>query len=375
MNEKEILATLALTRINYFHLAGIRQLYEAAGSAAAIVENRSHIRDIVPDVSPKMLEGLSDIETVMPRAEAELRYCQQYGIQILTLNDPLYPRRLRECDDAPLLLFYKGTADLNQQRIVNIVGTRHCTVYGQDLVRRFIEGLKQWSPQVLIVSGLAYGVDICAHRNALQQGYETVGVLAHGLDDLYPPRHRETANQMICQGGLLTEHFTQTNADKINFVRRNRIVAGMSDACVVVESAAKGGSLITARLSRDYNRDTFAFPGPVGAPYSEGCNHLIRDNQAGLITSAEDFVMAMGWQDDATLSAAQQQGIERQLFPQLNETEARIVAALQKQNDQQINLLTVRTDLPISKLTATLFELEMKGVVKTFAGGIYHLLN
>ena len=375
MNEKEILCTLALTRINYFNLAGIRQLYEAAGSATAIVENLANIRDIIPDASPKMLDGLQDIHTMMPRAEAELRYCQQYGIQILTLNDPHYPSRLRECDDAPILLFYKGTADLNQQRVINIVGTRHCTAYGQDLVRRFMESLKQLSPRVLIVSGLAYGIDISAHRNALQQGYETVGVLAHGLDDLYPSRHRETANQMLCQGGLLTEHFTRTNADKINFVRRNRIVAGLSDACIVVESAAKGGSLITARLSRDYNRDTFAFPGPVGAPYSEGCNHLIRDNQAGLITSAEDFVMAMGWQDDTTLMAAQQQGIERQLFPQLNETENRIVAALQKQNDQQINLLSVRTDLPISKLTSTLFELEMKGVVKTLAGGVYHLFG
>lgn len=375
MSEKEILATLALTRINYFNLAGIRQLYEAAGSATAIVENRNNIRDIIPDAAPKMLEGLRDISVVMPRAEAELRYCRQYGIQTLTLSDPLYPARLRECTDAPLLLFYKGTADLNQQRVINIVGTRHCTVYGQDLVRRFIEELKQLSPLVLIISGLAYGIDICAHRNALRQGYETVGVLAHGLDDLYPPRHRETASQMTRQGGLLTEHFTQTNADKINFVRRNRIVAGMSDASIVVESAAKGGSLITARLSRDYNRDTFAFPGPVGAPYSEGCNHLIRDNQAALITSAEDFVKAMGWQDDATLMTAQQQGIERQLFPHLNETEALVVAALQKQNDQQINLLSVRTNLPVSRLTSTLFELEMKGIVRTLAGGIYHLLS
>ena len=200
MSEKEILAALALTRINYFHLAGIRQLYEALGSATAIVENIPNIRDIIPDISSKMMEGLRDVNTVMPRAEAELTYCQQHGIQPLVLNDPLYPHRLRECDDAPLVLFYKGTADLNQQRVINIVGTRHCTVYGQDLVHRFIEDLKSMCPRVLIVSGMAYGVDICAHRNALLQGYETVAVLAHGLDDLYPPRHRETANQMIHQG-------------------------------------------------------------------------------------------------------------------------------------------------------------------------------
>ncbi len=375
MTEKEIISTLALTRINYFQLAGLRLLYDTVGSATVIVENYADVRDIIPDASPRLLEALRDIPVVMRRAEEEFNYCQQHGIQILTLNDGLYPRRLRECDDAPLLLFYKGTADLNQQRVINIVGTRHVTVYGQDLVRRFIQELKQLCPQVLIVSGLAYGVDICAHRNALQQGYETVGVLAHGLDDLYPPRHRETASQMVRQGGLLTEHFTKTNADKLNFVRRNRIVAGMSDAAIIVESAAKGGSLITARLSRDYNRDTFAFPGPVGAPYSEGCNRLIRDHQAMLITSAEDFVTAMGWQDDATLSSARQQGIERQLFPQLNETETLIVNALSRNNDQQINMLAVGTNLSVGTLTAVLFELELKGVVKTLAGGIYHLLG
>jgi DNA processing protein len=375
MTEKEIISTLALTRINYFQLAGLRLLYDTVGSATVIVENYADVRDIIPDASPRLLEALRDIPVVMQRAEEEYNYSQQHGIQILTLNDGLYPRRLRECDDAPLLLFYKGTADLNQQRVINIVGTRHVTVYGQDLVRHFIQELKQLCPQVLIVSGLAYGVDICAHRNALQQGYETVGVLAHGLDDLYPPRHRETASQMVRQGGLLTEHFTKTNADKLNFVRRNRIVAGMSDAAIIVESAAKGGSLITARLSRDYNRDTFAFPGPVGAPYSEGCNRLIRDHQAMLITSAEDFVTAMGWQDDAALSSARQQGIERQLFPQLNETETLIVNALSRNNDQQINMLAVGTNLSVGTLTAVLFELELKGVVKTLAGGIYHLLG
>ena len=375
MSEQEIRCTLALTRINYFNLAGLRLLYDRLGSAQAVVENSSHIRDIIPEASPRLVEGLATIGQVMPRVDAEMDYCLQHGIMPLPLADTLYPQRLRECDDAPLLLFYKGTADLNQQRVVNIVGTRHCTAYGQDLVRHFIEDLKQLCPRVLIVSGLAYGVDICAHRQALLQGFETVGVLAHGLDDLYPSRHRETANQMTCQGGLLTEHFTRTNADKMNFVRRNRIVAGLSDAAIIVESAAKGGSLITARLSRGYNRDTFAFPGPVGAPYSEGCNHLIRDNQAALITSAEDFVNAMGWNDDAALQQAQRQGIERQLFPQLSETEQLVVAALSQQNDQQINLLSVHTDLSIARLASTLFELEMKGVVKNMAGGTYHLLQ
>ena len=179
---------------------------------------------------------------------------------------------------------------------------------------------------------------------------------------------------MLQQGGLLTEFFTQTNADKVNFVRRNRIVAGMSDACVLVESAAHGGGLITARLARDYNRDVFAFPGRVGDAYSEGCNNLIRDNGAMLLTSAADLVNAMGWTDDATLMKAQRQGIERQLFPMLSAEEKRVVDALSAQNDLPMNMLTVRTNLPVARLAALLFELEMKGVVKTMAGGCYHLM-
>lgn len=179
---------------------------------------------------------------------------------------------------------------------------------------------------------------------------------------------------MLQQGGLLTEFLTGTNADKVNFVRRNRIVAGLSDACLLVESAAHGGGLITARLARDYNRDVFAFPGSVGLPYSEGCNNLIRDNAAGLITGASDFVKAMGWEDERQLCTAQQQGIARQLFPDLTADEQLVVTQLQHTNDLQINILTVRSGLPVSRLTALLFSLEMKGVVKTLAGGVCHLL-
>ena len=196
------------------------------------------------------------------------------------MNDERYPQRLKDCDDAPLMLFYKGNANLNQQRVINIVGTRHCTIYGQDIIRRFTADMKSLCPDTIIISGLAYGVDINAHRQALTNGMETVGVLAHGLDYLYPTAHRETATEMLRQGGLATEFMTGTNADKMNFVRRNRIVAGLADATIVVESASKGGSLITANLASDYNRDVFAFPGNVGAPYSMGTNNLIRDNKA-----------------------------------------------------------------------------------------------
>lgn len=371
----EVIAAMTLMRINYFSLSGLTLMYRELGNAQTIIEHHANIRDIFPDASEKLVNGLRNIDEAKARAEAELEFCQKHGILPLPMNDEHYPARLRECDDAPLMLFYRGNADLNQQRVINIVGTRHCTAYGKDVISRFVRDLKSICPQLLIVSGLAYGVDINAHRAALENGYETVGVLAHGLDQIYPPRHRETAVKMISQGGLLTEFFTQTNADKVNFVRRNRIVAGMSDACILVESAARGGGLITARLSRDYNRDVFAFPGRVGDEYSEGCNNLIRNNGAALITSAQDFVEAMGWITDAQLNEARQKGIERQLFPSLSPEEMQIVGALQKQNDQQINMLSVTSNLPVARLTAILFELELKGVVKVLAGGTYHLLG
>jgi DNA processing protein len=371
----EVIAAMTLMRINYFSLSGLTLMYRELGNAQTIIEHHANIRDIFPDTSEKLVNGLRNIDEAKARAEAEMEFCQKHGILPLPMNDEHYPARLRECDDAPLMLFYRGNADLNQQRVINIVGTRHCTVYGKDVISRFVRDLKSLCPQLLIVSGLAYGVDINAHRAALENGYETVGVLAHGLDQIYPHRHRETAVKMISQGGLLTEFFTQTNADKVNFVRRNRIVAGMSDACILVESAARGGGLITARLSRDYNRDVFAFPGRVGDEYSEGCNNLIRNNGAALITSAQDFVEAMGWITDAQLNEARQKGIERQLFPSLSPEEMQIVGALQKQNDQQINMLSVTSNLPVARLTAILFELELKGVVKVLAGGTYHLLG
>jgi len=375
MDQQEILNTIVLTRLNYFSLAGLLELYRKVGSATTIIENKEHIKDILPDASPRLIEALKNTDEARRRAEVELEYDLRYGIKPICMNDDRYPQRLLECDDAPLMLFYKGNANLNQQRVINIVGTRRCTPYGADLIRRFVTDLKQLCPQVLIVSGLAYGVDIVAHRQALDKGYETVAVLAHGLDDLYPSRHRETALRMLEQGGLLTEFLTQTNADKINFVRRNRIVAGMSDACILIESAAKGGGLITCEISQAYGRDVFTFPGRIGDAYSEGCNNLIRNNGATLITSAADFVKDMGWQDDATLMRAKQQGIERSLFPDLSSEEQAIVDVLSCNNDLQINMISVQSGIDIGKLTALLFTMEMKGILRTLAGGMYHLLK
>ena len=375
IDEREVLNMMTLARAGCFHLATMRMLIDAAGSATNVIENRNNIQDIVPECNKRVVESLKGLDEARKRAETELAYDSENGIKPLCLTDDNYPQRLLQCDDAPLILFYKGTADLNQRHVICMVGTRRCSVYGQDLIRRFMADLRAMCPDVLVVSGLAYGIDINAHRQALENGFETMAVLAHGLDYIYPPRHKETANQMTEHGGLVTEYFTMTPADKQNFVRRNRIVAGMSDACIVVESAVKGGGLITARLARDYNRDVFAFPGRADDNWSQGCNNLIRDNIAGLISNAADFVKAMTWDGDTVLANHRSEGIQRQMFPQLSDDEKRIVDCLKKDNDLNINMLAVRANMPINVLTATLFELEMKGVVKALGGGAYHLLD
>ena len=374
MNEQEIFYAMALTRISNFNFQQALELYRTVGSAQLIYEHRNDISDIIKDGSPRLKEALKDWDEPMKRAEFELKFMQEHQIRAITLNDDDYPQRLRECADAPIILYYKGNADLNQSKIISIVGTRQCTQYGIDLIRRFVSDLRRHCPEMLIVSGLAYGVDINAHRQALAQGYPTVAVLAHGLDHIYPYHHRDTAAQMLNHGGLLTEFMTQTNADKPNFVRRNRIVAGLSDAVIVIESKSKGGGLITADIAQSYNRAVFAYPGAVGMSCSEGCNNLIRDNVAALISNADDFVRAMGWQDETKRKEALSDGIERNLFPDLSPEESSIVKQLQQTNDLQLNILSVKTGIPIGHLTALLFQLEMKGVIKPLAGGMYHLL-
>ena len=372
--DQEIFYTMALTRLTNFNYQQALKLYKTVGSAQLLFEHRNEIGDIIKDASPRLMEALKDWNEPMRRAEAEIRFMEEHRIRALTLTSEDYPQRLTECPDAPIIIYYTGNADLNQTRIISIIGTRRMTTYGEDLIRRFVRDLRQYCPEVLIVSGLAYGVDICAHRQALENGYPTVGVLAHGLDQIYPYRHRDTAAQMLNHGGLLTEFMTQTNADKPNFVRRNRIVAGIADATILIESGARGGGLITAEIAQSYARAVFAFPGNVGQPYSEGCNNLIRDNGAGLISNAEDFVKAMGWLDETRRQQAFADGIERNLFPDLSPEEDQVVSLLQQTNDLQLNIITVKTGIPIGRLTALLFQLEMKGVVKPLAGGIYHLL-
>ena len=367
----EIYYSIALTRMTGFNQQMALQLYQALGSSKTVYDHRNDIGDVVPDTTPRLREAMKNWDDALHRAAAEMEFVTKNNIRVLTLGDDDYPQRLSECPDAPLLLYYKGSADLNQRYILNIVGTRHCTTYGQDIVRRFITDLRALCPQTLIVSGLAYGIDICAHSNALQQGFETVGVLAHGLDQIYPPAHRDAAGQMLSHGGLLTEYMSQTEALPNNFRQRNRIVAGISDATILVESAIKGGGLITCRIAQEYGRDVFAFPGAVGMPFSEGCNKMIRNNTAALITSTADFLDNMGWKTVQQKPEA----VERQLFPDLTPQEQQVVSLLQQTNDLQLNIISVKTNIPIGQLTALLFSLEMKGVIKPLAGGTYHLLT
>lgn len=352
------------------------QLYEAAGSASEVVNNVAHLRDLLPELTPEFSKRLAaGMDEALRRAAVEMEFCQKHEISPLVPTDSEYPNRLRNCDDAPLVLYYRGTADLNTTRVICIIGTRKCTNYGQDLIRKFVGELKELCPDTLIVSGLAYGVDIHAHRNALANGMNTVGVLAHGLDMIYPTVHREDAKRMLSHGGILTEYPSATRIDKRNFLQRNRIVAGLSDACILPESAEHGGGLVTCRLSQEYGRQVFAFPGAVNAEFSKGCNQLIRTNRAQLITSAADFVDEMGWRNEAIAAEARRQGIERTLFPDLTPDETTIVNALREGGDQVPDQLVGSTSLPISTIKATLFLMEMKGIVRPMAGGFYHFIE
>ena len=361
---------LALTRVQVQKPALLRQMVDAAGSARELFDNLPYINDILPGIPQSLVAALSD-KSIIERAEREMEFVQAKGIKLTCLNDSDYPYRLFECADAPLTLYSLGDVPYNAKRIVSIVGTRHATEYGKDLCRNFVTDLARLQPGTLVVSGLAYGIDICAHRAAVEAGLPTVGVLAHGLDRLYPQAHRSVAKKMIEQGGgLATEFMSETNPLPPFFVQRNRIVAGMADATVVVESAASGGSLITASIALGYSRDCFAFPGRVNDQYSCGCNELVANNRAALITSAHDFVRAMNWECEAVAKPRQ-----AELFVEYTPEEAAIMQLLCESTDGlQINQLVVKTDMPVNVLMPLLFNMELKGYVRAVAGGCYRAI-
>ena len=371
MNRNEQLCCIALGQCPGIGRIGAKRLVDALGSAEEVFKRRKEIPQLVPEAHSAISEAL-DCPEAFQRAEQEMKFVEEKNINCLTINHPDYPIRLRECPDAPLTLFFKGECDLNRKHIVSMIGTRRATNYGKEFCETFVRELAELCPDVLIISGLAYGIDIHSHRAALNNNLSTVAVLAHGLDRIYPSTHRKTAISMLPSGGLITEFLTRTEPERYNFVSRNRIVAGMSDATIVVESAEKGGSLITADMANGYNRDCFALPGRATDSTSRGCNQLIRDNKAALILSAEDFVKAMGWECS---NKPKPEGIQRSLFLNLSEEENIIVNRLNSQGDMHINTLVVESALPIHRVSALLFELEMKGIIKALPGGIYHLIG
>lgn len=370
MDRTELLNLIALQHIPGVGSITAKRLLEQVGSATPLFEHRTELPSIIPGVQPALVKAL-DCPSALQRAEREIEFIERHNITCLGYHDEGYPTRLRECDDAPTLLFYRGSTTLNPRRVISIVGTRKCTDYGRDLCENFVRDLSAMFPDMLVVSGLAYGIDICAHRAAIKEGLPTVGVLAHGLDRIYPAAHRNTAAQMTTCGGLLTEYMSHTEPERSNFLQRNRIVAGMADATIVVESAAKGGALVTANIANSYGRDCFAFPGRTTDLASAGCHRLIRHNQAALITSAEEFIEAMMWE---TAQDKKPKATQQTLFPELSEEESCIVQAIERYPDgATINTLVIDTRLAVHRISALLFELELRNVVRPLAGSRYKL--
>lgn len=366
------LASFALSRLG---LSDTMKLYEAAGSAEELLKYSDDVRAVVPDASLRLVEMIrEELPMHRQRAEEECRWCEKNKVRIVTINDSGYPHRLRSCHDAPMALFVRGKADLNSKQVINIVGTRKCSAYGQDAVAAIVRDLASSCPGLLIVSGLAYGIDIAAHRAALANGLPTVGVVAHGQDTLYPATHRNEANKMaLGEGAVITEFFHGTRPEARNFLQRNRIIAGISDATLVAESASHGGGLVTARIAQDYGREVFAVPGSIFSEASRGCNNLIRDSKACAVTSARDVINIMQWENAAVLDKARKEGISQSLFVELTTDEQMIVDVLRK-GDMQANNIALVTSLPMGKLNAMLFSLEMRGIIKMMPGNSYHLV-
>ena len=349
----ERLYQLALLALYPYRLRQLHQLLAQLGSAHAVWDSLD---------DPLKAQAWA-------RAEQEAEWIAQKGIQCWWHTDPDYPTRLRECADRPLMLFGKGRINHSEGKMVSVVGTRRATERGKELARRLVLELAQECPDVTIISGLAYGIDVAAHRAAIEADLQTLIIPAHGLDRIYPAVHRPVAVEALRNGGILTEYMSGTEPEKINFVARNRIVAGLADAVVVVESRNRGGSLITAGLATDYNRDLFAFPGRPGDEEYRGCNDLIRLQRATLIDSAHDLVQAMGWQT--------QQPKQTRLFEggEPTEDEGKLIRLLRQAEDgMHINQLVAQSGMDYAEVSGELIMLEMEGKVRAVAGGIYRAI-
>ncbi|MCB0515373.1 MAG: DNA-processing protein DprA [Bacteroidetes bacterium] len=338
--------------------AGKAKLLKIPGIGAAIADNIMHNKSLI-----------------LERAREEWEFIQKNNIQLTFITENAYPDKLKQCIDAPFLLFYKGNVPLaSMRRNVAVVGTRNASDYGREVCQKIVADLQKY--QVNIISGLAYGIDHAAHAEAVKQQMPTIGVVAHGLDTIYPAQHKSLASKMQQNGGVLSEFYSKTQADRENFPKRNRIIAGLADAVLVVETAKKGGSIITAHLAFSYNRDVLAVPGRVGDARSEGCNWLIKKNVAALVESAEDIAALMLWTEniDAKPSVNVQQ---KQLFLELNPVETKIIAVLQDSAEKQlhIDVLSVHCALPQSEISANLLQLELKSALKVLPGSMVKLLS
>jgi DNA processing protein len=356
---------IALSLLNGIGPVKAKAMVNHAGSAELVFKEKDRILGLIPGIGSATIKSLNKKECLL-KAEQELSFIEKFKLGYYYYQDELYPHKLKFCDDGPLVLFTKGNVNFNQKNIA-VVGTRKATNYGKNLTRDLIAQLAEYEIQV--VSGLAYGIDIEAHKAALNNELSTLAVLGHGLDLIYPAAHKSTAKQMLERGGLVTEFVSKSPGDTSNFPKRNRVVAGLCDATVVVESAISGGSLITANLANDYNRDVFAFPGNVDQEYSKGCNMLIQRDKAHLITCAADLVRIMGWEEKEKNPV-----IQPQLFPELNDEEDKIVSILREKGETEIDTISFLSELSSGNLSVHLFNLELKGLVRVMPGKKYSLL-
>jgi len=363
----QTLYQIALTLIPGVGDISAKSLLAYCGSAEAIFNEKKSNLSKIPGIGDKTAKSIVS-QNVLLTAEKEISFIESNNVQPVFFTDVDYPERLKHCADGPVLLYYKGKKNLNDNHFVSIVGTRNITDYGRKFTEEIVESLRPYN--VCVVSGLAYGIDISSHKAALKNKMSTVGVLAHGLDRVYPSLHTNIAREMQENGGLLTEFISGTNPDRENFPKRNRIVAGISEVTIVVEAAKKGGALITAELANSYNRDVFALPGRLGDQYSEGCNMLIKSNKACLIQSVKDIEYIMGW----SKKPAPSKNIQKQLFVSLDEKEKTFLGAFEGEEKMHLDVLSVKLQIPVSKVFATLTMLELKGVVKVHPGKAYSLV-
>ncbi len=363
----DLLYQIALTLVPNIGDIHAKALVNIYGDAQSVFKAKKRELESIEGIGSIRAGSIKTFTNFQP-GEEEIAFIEKYKITPLFISDKNYPQRLLNCYDSPALLYYRGNANLNTSKIIAVVGTRNNTEYGKAVCEKLIEDLAD--ENILVVSGLAFGIDTIAHKASLKNNLQTVGVLAHGLDRIYPAQNKNLAKQITAQGGILTEFISQTNPDKQNFPKRNRIVAGISDAVIVVETGKKGGSLITAELGNNYNKDVFAIPGRTTDSKSEGCNYLIRNNKAALINNADDLLELMNWKPAAKPAARQQ----RELFIELSPDEKIVVDILQQQEAIQIDELYIKSGLSSSAVAAALLMLEMQGLVASMPGKLYKLV-